>query len=112
MHNWARYKDGAQIATTPLEYEGSEYRVSPIPILFGEAEDTERALHRVRAVLRVCVEQFWRNESRSLRWHGRKLTISYHTFEARVIVGHRELELHLQRMRVEAMHRRDFLTKA
>jgi hypothetical protein len=111
MRNWARYKDGAHVSTTPLEYVGSEFRVSPVPILFGEAEDTDIALRHLRHVVRVCVEQWWRNESRSLRWHGRKLQISYHTFESRVVIGHRDLRAELRRMRLAILRRRESLTK-
>lgn len=62
MRNWARAKAGcsgayAQVSFEPVATGG--YREAPMPILGGEADDTDRALQTLDARHRQAVELFW-----------------------------------------------------
>jgi hypothetical protein len=99
MRNWARAQDGTPIPTAGVDYVDDRYREAKMPVLFGEALDTGRALLSLPADHRSAVEQFWLYEYRSLRWHAKRLAVSYHTFEVWVVAGHIELQAALRRRR-------------
>ena len=96
MRNWVKAKDGAPIAGGVSVYElgvgVDRYRETSEVLLFGEALDTEQALRLVPVRYSDAVRQFWLYEGNSLRWHGRRRQISYHTFEGWVMEGHIRLK--------------------
>jgi hypothetical protein len=67
-------------------------------VLFGEADDTQKAIDSLPARYGQAVSQFWLYEGRSLRWHGRHRQVNYETFEAWVLKGHELLKAELARM--------------
>lgn len=94
MRNWARAVTGQLTAIRSgwsvepgIINPGLEG--SPLPILEGEAQDTDQALRTLPERYRWAVEEFWSREGRSLREHARgREGLSYHTFEAWVLKGH------------------------
>jgi hypothetical protein len=93
MRNWARAVSGqidslrSSWAIDPaLINHGLEG--APIPILEGEAMDTDVALRTLPERYRWAVEEFWSREGRSLREHTRGRDMSASTFETWVMVGH------------------------
>ena len=95
MRNWARWKDGAAIATTGVNYIDDRYRDAVFPILPGEGADTDRALHAIPARESQAVQWFWMFEGASLRWYGRRRRIDAKTFETWVMRGHELLKAEL-----------------
>ena len=112
MHNWVKARD---MATTPSSWpgphniygrcDGSGYMETPIPLLGGEARDTEAAIRNLPGRYRDAVKQFWLYEGMSMRRHGQKRGIDAHTFEAWVIRGHEMLKADLARLTAYHMAR-------
>ena len=100
MRNWARAfsakdqaKDVAISSIYTLGVRVDRYASAAIPMLIGDAVDTDEALHSVPVRYRQAVQEFWKFEGRSLREHARLLKpgLSFHTFERWVMVGHEAL---------------------
>lgn len=99
MRNWAKAGAGLLHTGGPISsiydlgVRVDRYVSTEPPILTGEADDTDTALHSVPIRYRQAVQQFWRYEERPLRWHARHLRhgMSYHTFEVWVMTGHQLL---------------------
>jgi hypothetical protein len=102
MRNWARAVSGQldalrsswSIDPTCINHglEGA-----PIPILEGEAQDTDAALRTLPERFRWAVEEFWSREGRSMREHARGRDIDDHTMLAWVMRGHELLQPALRR---------------
>jgi hypothetical protein len=102
MRNWVKARD---MAVTPSSWpgphniygrcDGSGYMETPLPLLCGEAQDTEAAIRQIPGRYRQAVTQFWSYEGQSLRRHGQRRGVSYHTFEAWVVEGHERLKAEL-----------------
>jgi hypothetical protein len=109
MRNWARAVSGQldalrsswSIDPTIINYglEGA-----PIPILEGEAMDTDVALRTLPEKYRWAVEEFWSREGRSLREHARGRVIDDHTMLNWIMTGHQLLRAELAR-RADSWHR-------
>ena len=104
MRNWARWWDDSVGTIGPqgvqacnLEPVSDRYRESTEPLLWGEAEDTNKAITSLPARYEQVVRQFWLYEARSLRWHGRKRGVHHETFEIWLIRGHELLVVELRR---------------
>ena len=105
MRNWVKARD---MAVTPSSWpgphniygrcDGSGYMEAPMPLLCGEAQDTEAAIRRLPGRYRDAVKQFWLYEGQPKRWHGRARGIHRDTFEAWVIRGHDLLKAELGRL--------------
>ena len=102
MRNWARWVDEsddkigpASVRAGGLEPVIDRYRESREPLMWGEGEDTNRALKALPARYEQVIRQFWLYEGRAMRWHGRHRGIDYHTFEGWVIKGHELLKAEL-----------------
>lgn len=125
MRNWVKARD---MAVTPSSWpgphniygrcDGSGYMETPIPLLSGEAQDTEAAIRNLPGRYRDAVKQFWTYEGKSLRAHaqkyevpeppeqegmslgrhGQKRGIDPKTFEIWVIKGHELLKQELGRL--------------
>lgn len=92
MRNWARAVTG-QLAATRSNWkiepgELQPWIEAPIPILEGEAQDTDEVLRLLPERYRWAVEEFWSREGRSLREHARGRQIKHDTFEVWVLKGH------------------------
>jgi hypothetical protein len=68
---------------------------APIPILLGEAADTDVALQTLPPRQRWAVQEFWNREGRSLRAHARGRAIDDHTMLAWIMSGHELLQAEL-----------------
>lgn len=105
MRNWAM----ANAGVTPMSYLISScYRPgvrdtygdsSREPILIGEAEDVNAAMHHIPLRYRLAVTLFWQYEGRPLVWFARRCGegVDWRTFESRVIRGHELLMAELAR---------------
>jgi hypothetical protein len=93
MRNWARAVSGQ------LTSLGSGWSIdpsvinpglegSPLPILAGEAIDTDQGLRTLPERYRWAVEEFWSREGRSLRQHARGRAIDDTTMCEWVMRGH------------------------
>lgn len=112
MRNWARAQDGTPIhaLTLSLGYRSSSaYGERPIPVLFGEASDTQAALNAIAPKYRQVVEQYWRYEGRPMSWHGRHRGIDRGTFQAWVTCGHELLIGELARQAEQRKKKREQL---
>lgn len=102
MRNWARARAGllASMGITSTSIYDGPIRVdrnpeSRLPILEGEAKDTDEALRKVPARYRQAVELYWDYEGQSLRRLAKrtgKVGVNHETFKAWVIKGHQLLE--------------------
>ena len=109
MRNWARAVSGQlnelrsswSIAPSVINpgLDGS-----PLPILSGEATDTDQALRTLPERYRWAVEEFWSREGRSLRQHARGRAIDDTTMCEWIMRGHELLQVSLVR-RSEAWRR-------
>lgn len=70
MRNWARSIDGSSVGTCSKLWDsiGDGRFESRLPILMGEAEDTERALRAIPQRYQEAVAVFWSYESRTIAW--------------------------------------------
>jgi len=108
MRNWARAAAGCAFgALRAADYgaviEGG-YRESTMPVLDGEASDTEAALATVGMRYQQAVRQYWAYEGRPWRWHGLRRNVNHETFRAWVMKGHDDLRIELAR-RTQVHHR-------
>jgi hypothetical protein len=104
MRNWARAGTEASASISSVYDDvlcGSDGYSSRIPTLFGEAEDTDRALAKLPVRYSAAVRVFWQWEGISLREMGRKLRADRHYVTERVRVGHQLLDVELK---LQAMH--------
>lgn len=96
MRNWAKAGAGLMRSAGPISsiytlgVRVDRYVSTEPPLLLGEADDTDTALLAVPIRYRQAVQQFWRYEERSLRWHAKHLRhgLEKRTFEAWVMKGH------------------------
>lgn len=106
MVNWARWKLGgvatAEISSVYSDSTGGGYREAPIPLLHGEAEDTEAALNAIPERYRYAVQQVWVYLGRPSAWHARLRGIDYRTWDVWVRRGHQMLQEELARRAVIA----------
>lgn len=97
MRNWVRSLRGVPISITGVEYTDDRWRETRMPVLMGEAHDTDMALRALPGRYCQAVSQFWRNENESLRWHARRRGLGDpRTFETWVIRGHELLAVELE----------------
>lgn len=96
MRNWARAPGAASYAMTSA-YDGlassSAYSESPMPVMIGESQDTDRALQEVPNKYRQAVRKFWMYEGRSLHWLACQLQsppLDYRTIERWLELGHKQ----------------------
>jgi len=102
MRNWARYRGGEGYSVQAVDYSrdvvDQRYREASMPIMCGEARDTEAAMSAVLGVLiHKVVAQFWVREGASWRDHAKALDCNHETARARVEVGHEQLQRELYR---------------
>ena len=101
MVNWARWKLGgiatAEISSVYADQTGGGYREAPIPLLVGEAEDTEAAINAIPERYRYAVQQVWVYLGRPSAWHARLRGIDYRTWDGWVNRGHQLLQEELAR---------------
>jgi len=104
MRNWVSARDLSLVQSSwpgaGVVYgrcDGSGYTEIPPGLLYGEAMDTQVAVRALPERYQYAVLQFWMYEGRSLRHHGRRRGIDYHTFEVWVIKGHELLKQELRR---------------
>jgi hypothetical protein len=102
MQNWARAVTG-QLSALRSSWSVDPSVVNhglegaPLPMLEGEALDTDAALRTLPERYRWAVEEFWTREGRSLRQHARGREIDHHTMCAWVMRGHELLRTELAR---------------
>lgn len=98
MRDWVRSRSGNGYAMSRA-YEGlassSGYAEAPIPILYGPVGDIDAAMMQIPLREREAVRLFWEREGNSLRWLGRRLSVTHETAEARVRKGHELLRAEL-----------------
>lgn len=101
MRGWARSALGNGFGTVKAMDYGAVhtggYREAAMPVLTGEADDTERALAAVPIRYRQAVVMFWQYEGRSWVLHGQNRGVSDKTFKAWVEQGHALLRAELAR---------------
>lgn len=101
MRNWAQSSSGVGMYATSRWTdvvdggEGDER----MPLLIGEAADTDTALNLLPARYCSAVKLFWQYEGRPLAWFARRCGegVDYRTYERRVIDGHEMLRTELIR---------------
>lgn len=103
MRNWARAQAGSSAAFAGGSvWNGfippSGYHEAPIPILAGEATDTDKALQEIPARERQAVMLFWQYEGAPLTYLGQRCRIDYRTYAKRVMLGHELLKCIVNRM--------------
>lgn len=109
MRNWARATVGSSAGFACVKWDSMDVRGdlegSPLPILTGEAEDTDVALSTLLIRYRRAVELYWTwgDADADLSALARRCGegVDYRTFGKRVIDGHRLLQAELSR-RAEA----------
>ncbi len=110
MRNWALSNAGVGIQHVTSSYEehvaDGEY-VSRMPILIGEAEDTNGALNTLDVRYKLSVSLFWQHEGKALAWLSRRCGCDWRTYEVRVMTGHDMLRAELYRIhdRISAYRR-------
>jgi len=102
MRNWVKARD---MSVTPSSWpgpesiygrcDGSGYMETPLPLLLGEAQDTEAGVRSLPGRYRDTITQFWMYEGRSLREHARRRQVDDKTFAAWVVKGHELLKAEL-----------------
>lgn len=101
MRNWARARVGTSSGVVQVNWEvggGSGYREAHMPVLGGEAEDTDLALQALPVRFRRAVELFWAWETLELTVLAQKCGgIDYRTYVARVKDGHELLRSEVAR---------------
>lgn len=108
MRNWARSALGNGFGTVKAMDYGAVhtggYREASMPVLTGEADDTERALAAVPIRYRQAVIMFWQYEGRSWVLHGQNRGVTDKTFKAWVRLGHALLRAELVRRSAIVRH--------
>lgn len=107
MRNWARCNAGGGMDSVSAMDYGARidggYHEAVMPLLTGEATDTEAALATVGMRYQQAVRQFWSYEGRPWRWHGQHRGVNHETFRVWVDKGHEALRAELWRR--AAVHR-------
>lgn len=70
MDNWARSLDGSSVGTCSKLWGnvgGGSYEAR-VPVLMGEARDTDRAIRALPQRYQEVVTIFWTNRSQTLAW--------------------------------------------
>jgi len=92
MRNWAAEARGdGHGHVKAMDYgamPSSGYREASIPVMTGEASDTDRAVATLPLRYRQAVVQFWCYEGRSWVWHGQHRGIADKTFAVWAEKGH------------------------
>lgn len=97
MRNWVLSTKGTPIAISGVQYIDDRYRETRVPVLMGEANDTDEALRAIPSRHHQAVAMFWRYEECSLRWMARRRGVHHDTFQTWVMRGH---ELLIEELRV------------
>lgn len=74
MRNWSASTGGAFVTTSSAAWDCAVrggYAVARMPVLLGEASDTQAALWKLAAVQQEVVTIFWLYEGRTLAWMAR-----------------------------------------
>lgn len=92
MRNWAMANagvSGGSVISSIYRGEGSGdgYGAS-LPIIQGEAIDTDFALKQIPIRYRSAVMLFWQYEGRPMTWFASRCAVDFRTYEKRVIQGH------------------------
>ena len=105
MRNWALGRCGSSMGFAQVDWDikgSSGYAEAHMPVMTGEADDTDRALQTLPARYRRAVELFWACEQTELTVLAKKCGgIDYRTYVVRVKEGHTQLRAELSR-RAEA----------
>ena len=95
MRNWARAKAGSSLGYAAVDLEAGPsggYREARLPILSGEAEDTDLALQTLDVRYRRAVELWWAWEDTEITVLARRCGgIDKKTYTRRVMEGHAAL---------------------
>jgi len=101
LRNWARSRCGSSAGFAQVDWDikgSSGYCETHLPVLGGEADDTDLALQTLPVRYRRAVELFWAWEQTELTVLARKCGgIDYRTYVARVKAGHTLLRAELAR---------------
>lgn len=102
MRNWALGRCGSSMGFAQVDLggggAGTGYREASMPVLSGEAKDTDDALHALPIRYRRAVELYWAWESTELTVLAQRCGgIDYRTYVARVKEGHSLLRDELAR---------------
>lgn len=105
MRNWARGRAGlssslAYASSSIFRAAAGERGERDIPILQGEASDTDEAIALLPVRYRQAVMLFWEYEGAPLAHLARRcgVGVDYRTYERRVIDGHELLRCELARL--------------
>jgi len=109
MESWARWRITGAARRGSVGVSGI-YSHSPggnsygtqVPIMSGEAKDTDAALWTLPRELREAVETFWMFEGDSFAQCARRVRVDYRTFVKRLDVGHEQLRTELRRRHTDA----------
>ena len=105
MRNWALGRCGSSMGFAQVDWDikgSSGYAEAHMPVMTGEADDTDRALQTLPTRYRRAVELFWAWEQTELTVLAKKCDgIDYRTYVVRVKEGHAQLRAELSR-RAEA----------
>ena len=105
MRNWALGRCGSSMGFAQVDWDikgSSGYAEAHMPVMTGEADDTDRALQTLPTRYRRAVELFWAWEQTELTVLAQKCGgIDYRTYVVRVKEGHAQLRAELSR-RAEA----------
>lgn len=112
MRNWASAQAGSSGAyASGSVWDGfmppSGYNETPIPVLRGESDDTDKALQEIPARERQAVMLFWQYENGSFAYLAGRCRIDYRTYAKRVIEGHELLKGVINRMAEAARKARE-----
>lgn len=95
MRNWAMANAGTldgSVISSIYRGEGSgDGYGSSVPIIQGEAIDTDFSLKQIPVRYRSEVMLFWQYEGRPLTWLARRCAVDFRTYEKRVAQGHEML---------------------
>ena len=101
MRNWARRGSGQGFNLRACDYSGgmlqAGFREASMPVMEGEARDTEAALATLTIQLQLAVRKFWEKEGLSWRELGTALAVHHETAKQRVEQGHAVLQAELHR---------------
>lgn len=101
MRNWALGRCGSSMGFAQVDWDikgSSGYAEAHMPVMTGEADDTDRALQTLLVRYRRAVELFWAWEQTELTVLAQKCGgIDYRTYVTRVKEGHAVLRAELAR---------------
>lgn len=107
LRNWARWFSGSSDAYARTsaydDCQGGGWGDGGVPILSGEAQDVDAALHAIDQRYRRAVMMFWLHEGESLQRLAVRIrpTMDYRTAQVWIIRGHELLRAELNRRRSE-----------